>query len=794
MHLLRRLLLCVLMAAVPALHAQDSPAGTAPPAPPAKVLDDLRDQLDTIKSALKDKPDDRTLADLRTTALSVQGKAEQLAATLAPQMGSLDARLAVLGAAPAQGAPAEAAEVAAQRRQLDKAKAALDAQIKQAQLLGEEGMQLAAQVSGRRRDQFQAQLASRTPTPLGGAFWAEPARSLPDDLARLRRLRAHMADAWHDAWQPPNRQPLLLCLGAALLLVVAGGLMLERLLRFLAARMVPDGHLRRSATAFGIALGTVLVFGLAAQLVRMGLDWNDTLDPTLDELALSLVRRVSFAAFVAGLGGALLAVRHPSWRLPTLSDAAARRLRPFPGLLAAATLLLSVVERINSTIGASLPATVATRGVIALVVSGLVGAALLRLGQARRALLASGTAPAQRPLWVGLLAGAAALGVVLSWTAVAVGYIALAFFLATQMLWIGVLVGTLYLLLHLVHDLIATLLAPDGRSGRRLQTAFGLSRSVLEQAATVLSGISRVVILLLAVGALLAPFGTDPQELAARMGQRFGNLTLGQLTIDPGTVFEAVAVFVLGLVAVRVLKRWLGEQLLPKTTLEPGMQNSVVTLLGYVGGVLVFALALAALNVSLQSIAWIASALSVGIGFGLQAIVQNFISGLILLAERPVKVGDWVSLADVEGDIRRINVRATEIQMWDRSTVIVPNSQLITQNVRNVTLANAQGRVQIKLPMPLDTNARRVRQIILDAFLGHPTMLDTPAPNVQLEHVDTLGIHFVATGYVPSPRDVGGVRSDLLLAILEQLRREGVPLIRPQDMRIHRLPDSGETG
>ncbi|NUR21913.1 mechanosensitive ion channel domain-containing protein, partial [Frateuria sp.] len=405
-----------------------------------------------------------------------------------------------------------------------------------------------------------------------------------------------------------------------------------------------------------------------------------------------------------------------------------------------------------------------------------------------------GRAPAQRPLWVGLLVGAATLGVIFSLMAVVLGYIALAFFIATQMLWIGVLASALYLLLHLVHDLIAALLAPEGRSGHRLQSTFGLAPRVLEQSATVLSGISRVLILLLAIGALLAPFGTEPQDLAARISQLLGNLTLGELHIHPGTVFEALLVFVLGLVAVRAVKRWLGEQLLPKTTLEPGMQNSVVTLLGYVGGVGAFALALAALNVSLQSIAWIASALSVGIGFGLQAIVQNFISGLILLAERPVKVGDWVSLSDVEGDIRRINVRATEIQLWDRSTVIVPNSQLITQNVRNVTLANAQGRVQVKLPMPLDTDARRAREIILEAFLGHAAMLETPAPNVQIERIDTQGVHFVGTGYVHSPREVGAVRSDLLLAVLERLRSERLPLTRPQDMRVYRLPDPGETG
>ena len=794
MPILRRLLLCLLFAACFSLHAQAGTPNPTPPAiPPAQMLEDLRGQLDAVKTALKGKPDDHALADLQGTALNVQDQAEQLAATLAPQMSSLDARLAVLGPAPVKGAPPEAAEVTSQRKQLDRAKADLDAQIKQAHLLTEDGRQLAAQVTSLRRDLFQAQFASRTPTPFSRAFWAEPAQTLPDDMARLKRLGARMVSDARDAWQPPNRLPLVLCLAAALLLV-AGRPLLERALLALAARVMPDGHLRRSALAVAFALGAMVVFGVAAQLVRVGLDWNDTLDPGLEELARSLVRLVCFAAFVGGLGHGLLSVTRPTWRLPALSDAAATRLRSFPSLLAATTLLLGVIERVNTAIGASLPATVATRAVIALVVSGLIGAALLRLGQARRALLGSGQAPAQRPLWVGLIAGAAVLGVALSWIAVVLGYIALAFFIASRMLWIGTLIGALYLLLHLVHDLIATLLDPDGRSGRRLQATFGLPPRVLGQTATVLSGVSRVLILLLAVGALLTPFGTDPQELIARMGQLFGNLTLGQLTINPGTVIEALLVFVLGLFAVRVLKRWLGEQLLPTTTLEPGMQNSVVTLLGYVGGVLVFALALAALNVSLQSIAWIASALSVGIGFGLQAIVQNFISGLILLAERPVKVGDWVSLSDVEGDIRRINVRATEIQLWDRSTVIVPNSQLITQNVRNVTLANAQGRVQIKLPLPLDTDARRVRQIILEAFHGHPSVLDTPAPNVQVESVDTLGIHFVGTGYVPSPRMVGGVRSDLLLAILERLRSEQVSLIRPQEMRIHRLPDSGETG
>jgi potassium efflux system protein len=247
-------------------------------------------------------------------------------------------------------------------------------------------------------------------------------------------------------------------------------------------------------------------------------------------------------------------------------------------------------------------------------------------------------------------------------------------------------------------------------------------------------------------------------------------------------------VFVLGLIVIRVLKRWLSDQLLPKTSLDLGMQNSMITLLGYVGGVLVFVLALAALKVDLQSIAWMASALSVGIGFGLQAIVQNFISGLILLAERPVKVGDWVSIGGVEGDIRRINVRATEIQMSDRSTMIVPNSQFITQNVRNVTLANAQGRVQIKLPMPLDTNASKARELILEVLRVHPGTLSMPAPSVQLDNLDGGSMLFSCTAYVNSPRDVSSVKSDLLFETLDRLRDAKLPMTSPQSMVVRNLP------
>jgi potassium efflux system protein len=773
--------------------AQDAPASSSsagqPVLTPVQTLTQLRAQLDDIKSSVDAKKTDTPLNDLRTSSLAVQQKADQLASSLTPQDASLQTRLDVLGPAPAKGAPAESPELAAQRRQLTKTKNDLDGQIKQANSLSTEATQLAAHVADLRRDQFQASLASRTATPFSGAFWADPVQALPDDLARAKRLNSSVADAIATAWQSPNRTPFILCLIVAVLLMTAVRWLIEKTLVHVTTSSMPAGRLRRSALAVTIALAYTLTIGLAAHFVYLSLNWNGILGDDLAALAQKLARLVTFAAFLTGLGRAMLSTGRPSWRLPELSDDAAKRLRLFPWLLGAAAFLLGLLESVISAIGLSLPATVATRGFVATLIAVLFADALIRLGRSRRAMLAAGDEPGQRPVWVGLVVAAAFVSVGVTLLGVASGYIAFAFFMAKQMLWVGVILTALYLLMHLIDDIFDTVFAPKGRTGKRLQASFGLPAAVLEQIGTVLSGVIRAILLLMSIAFVLAPFGAGPSELAGRVGTLLSSGgSLGALQIVPGNILGALLVFGIGLVVLRVIKRWLSEQLLPKTSFDLGMQNSVLTLLGYVGGVLIFVLTLLELKVNLTSITWMASALSVGIGFGLQAIVQNFISGLILLAERPVKVGDWVSIGGVEGDIRRINVRATEIQMGDRSTMIVPNSQFITQNVRNVTLANAQGRVHITLPMPLDTDASKAREIILDVLNGHHGTLATPEPVVRLDNLDAGTMTFDCTAYVNSPRDVSAVKSDLLFETLDRLRDAKLPMTSPQSMVVRTLP------
>lgn len=757
--------------------AWSAAAHAAAPGTPAEIEADLasaRKQIDDMRKRIANEADDANLQQLYGTAVDIQAKADAAAETLAPQLASVAARLNELGAPP-EGSK-EAPDVAAQRLSLETSRRGLDAQIKLAKLLSVDAGQTAEQVSAQLRTQFKARLGERRDAFLSGQFWNEFKGEIPRDLERLSALR----DDLYEAVQQTPAWGWLLLAGIAAL-VIALRMWIGRALLRLTANRVPPGRLRRSALAAAqVALSTATP-GLIAVLVHVGLDWNSQLSDSTSNLLAAMVITVFFGGYTSGLGSALLSARHPSWRLPPIGDAVAQKLSWVPATMGALIVLIWLAERLTVLLNTSLTTTITLTGIVSTLIMATMAIALAIGRKLRRQ--ARKQEDAAIPAWVPALTGIAWAVLIVSLGSLLAGYVAIANFLAKQVLWVLIVLASGYLASTLIEDVFSSLL-----SSPRPETGEKARPTLRDQAAVLLSGVGRVAVGLLTITLLLAPFGEGPTDLLQRFDQLRKGLAIGEAQIHPGAVLQALIVLALALLGVKMLKRWLSNRYLPTTELDPGMQLSAVTLFGYAGFVVAVALALSAAGIGLERVAWIASALSVGIGFGLQAIVQNFVSGLILLAERPVQVGDWVSLGGVEGDILRINVRATEIQMSDRSTVIVPNSEFITKTVRNVTRSSPLGLVQIKLPMPLSTDAERARDAILQAFADHPDILATPTPNVFLDGVDGGNLIFNAKGYVSSPRAAYGVRSALLFSVLGRLRAAGLEVSSPTTLLLAPTP------
>ncbi|KAF1685860.1 mechanosensitive ion channel protein MscS [Pseudoxanthomonas broegbernensis] len=754
---------------------------------PAMAQDDSveqgRRELEMIAAQLDRGADDAALAGGREAALKIQARAQHLIDTRAAELESLDARLAELGEGPAAGGT-EAAEVTSERAALQSQRSALDAQLRQARLSVIESGQLLDRIAGARQQRFHDTLSARTTPPWRARFWQDLRASAPRDRVRLHVLggEARQAVAAHWAAHPARAG-----LAAVLALLAGLGAWLGRgWVHKWVSGHVPAGPLRRSAPAVARLLLAVLATALVATLLRGAL-LPASAAPRVDALAAQALGLSVLAAFVTGLGAVLLAVSRPSWRLPAISDVGARTLRPYPLLAALAIAVSILAQKIGAHANASLPLTVAITALGAVLTTGVVLAAMLGIQRLQRHALQSaagdqGDDPADpgtlhfRP-WMNAAVALGWVGVSVCVLGLLTGYVALSAFVAMQLLWTVVVVATAWLAMRFIDDLVCALLASRGAAGRRINVRFGIEAQRVDQAAVVLSMALRTGVALLALIVLVAPYGTSGGDLIGRALELARGVTVGELVLSPRSIGRALLVFVLASGVLHLFRRWLARRYLPTTKMDEGMRASVVALIGYAGTVLAVAMALAAIGVGLERIAWIASALSVGIGFGLQAIVQNFISGLILLAERPVKVGDWVVVGDAEGDIRRINVRATEIQTGDRTTVLVPNSEFITKTVRNRTYSNAEGLVKVVLPMPLAVDADMVRGLLLEAFREHPGILDAPAPSVLIDGIDNGRVVFSATGFVATPRLAASTRSALLFEILRRMRRLNIRML-----------------
>ncbi|HEX4549818.1 DUF3772 domain-containing protein [Pseudomonas sp.] len=767
------------------LWAADLPAPSAtPPAPLVEVsqsdLQALQLRLDGLKQQVSsannynqlEGPQDR----VQTFILDI----DRLSATLLPQQAQLAVQLGVLGAAPDTQIAAEQAEIAAQRALLSEQKNKVDATLKSLAALKQSAAELITQIAGIRRTLLESELTLRTESILNPGFWSPLVSLEPDDRQRLNFFINQVNLTWATVWAPGQRFFTCVLVLLALAFWTIGRRLAERGLTWLCIHRMPEGRLRRSALAFASALATLATTAIALHLLFYACTRHEPLTPVLQTFSEEFEKTVYACVLITALSRALLSTQHPSWRLPAIADSVALALRPYPRILAATLLVLVTLVQVSNATGMSSQIVMAQRGLISIVVLMILVPLLLRTGKARKALI-NANDPAAGNTFAGVIYSIATVAMCISALALLTGYVSLARFITYELVWGYIVLAGFYLLIQVVKDACEYLFSPRYSAGKTLKQTLGMGDRRLEQISIVLSGFSRAGLLLLAVVTLfVGGIGSTLGQLTSNVMGILGGAGLRKLNIVPAHLLNAVLALLIGIYLIRALRRWLDNEFLPKTDMDPGMCASLSTLFSNIGYATVILLTLSSLGVRWTNLAWIVSALSVGIGFGLQEIVKNFVSGLILLTERPVKVGDLISISGVEGDIRRINVRATEIQLSDRSIVIVPNSQLISQNLRNVTLGgSAQGVASLELMFPLDIDPEQVKELLLNTYRENENILDKPASYVRFSKLSPDGITLTVTGYVGSPRIVGGTKSDLLFEILKRLGDAGIALAKP---------------
>ncbi|MCA3574979.1 MAG: mechanosensitive ion channel, partial [Aestuariivirga sp.] len=199
----------------------------------------------------------------------------------------------------------------------------------------------------------------------------------------------------------------------------------------------------------------------------------------------------------------------------------------------------------------------------------------------------------------------------------------------------------------------------------------------------------------------------------------------------------------------------------------------------YAGYFIAAVLALTATGIDFSNLALIAGALGLGIGLGLQSIVNNFVSGLIILAERPIRVGDWVSLPTGEGVVRRINVRSTEIETFDSCSIILPNSLLVTEPVRNWTHNDNMGRFLVAVSVDYGNDAELVRKVLLETARAHERVLSRPEPVALLARFGPSGLDFELRAFVADIFEAAGVASEIRFSLLTRFAEKGITIAPP---------------
>ncbi|MDF2231342.1 DUF3772 domain-containing protein [Albimonas sp. CAU 1670] len=716
----------------------------------------------------------------------------------APPEGEAEAAKAAAEAEAAAEADAasRSQNLASIRRELQMRVDALESRAKRADLANARADALVREIDELIRNRQVEELLTLGPSPLVPAAWLP---ALDEAQATVRAIAgetlanaADRARAGGDSFAPSALA--LAALGLGLLWGVWRGFVVVR-------RRIGLGSTRgQRALAAAVALLARLVAPvLAIALIRGALGQLQILGADGELVADHIAAGLATLAIGHAIAGCWFSPNTPALRLSSLDDAAATRALSRSNLLAGALGLHQVVVLAGEQLDLS-PGTLAVGNLLVLALG---AAALWRLaaslhpGPAPDAAPDGGAPdaddaddappPDDDPLAESLQSAASVgrrletLGAFAMRTValVAVGLAAAGYYAASQRLFyptvvtVGI-VGAGLILFSLAREGVEAALE------RRTADAGGL------RLLTVLVGF---VIVLASLPVLALTWGARTSDIVEVWRLASEGVDIGGARLTPMVFFTFALVFAFGYALTRLLQGILASSVLPNTRLDAGARSAITTGLGWTGITAAALVGIAAAGIDLSNIAIVFGALSVGIGFGLQAIASNFISGIILMIERPVKVGDWILVGGTHGVVKRVAVRATEIETFDKTALIVPNSELISGRVVNYTHNNAVGRLILKAPVAYGTDLKGVQKLLLDIARRDRRVLRYPAPMVLMTGFGPAAIELELRVILRDVNQIFDVQTDLFFEIDRRYREAGIEIPYSQNIVTLREPE-----
>ncbi|MDO6963337.1 mechanosensitive ion channel domain-containing protein [Rhizobium alvei] len=719
---------------------------------------------------------DNTLAELKLKVESVNSDILSAMADLEKRYNLVSKRLEELGAAAPEGQE-EDPGVAADRKRLQGEKAQMNTILADADVVKGEAGRIATEISDRRRQLFAEMLFRQTPiTPdvVTNAWTA--AQTETSEL--LMKSKSALEFMWNFK-RGALAIAIVLSLLAALVFVMPVQMLFGPYVR--RGSEIPNPtYLKRLSLAFLSTLvpaAAVTAFIFTSMVIIV---YQSVVRIDLIQIVVSFLWMLAGVYFVYKLARAIFAPTKPQWRLVTVSDRGARLLVWYAVVLALINGMSYVFGATNQALDAPVVLTVA-KGFVSTILIGfvLILLSFVRPMQAKELGEGDGSWPAV--IRVGLVL--TGLGLIV--TALA-GYIGLAQFVATQIIVTGAIAVTMYIGFLSGHALSSKDAFAETALGKFLARRYGLSAVRLDQIGLVSGLLTYLAVIFFGLPLILLEWGFRFSDIWSIFVQMFTEIRIGSISISLVGIFAGILMFLVGLVATRWLQRWLDGNVLARSEVDSGVRNSVNTAFGYLGVALAGVLGISAAGIDLSNLALVAGALSLGIGFGMQTIVSNFVSGLILLAERPFKVGDWVVTGTVEGFVRRISVRATEIETFQNQSIIVPNAQLINASVGNWTHRNKLGRVEIPIGVSYDSDPRHVMDILLEIANAHPRVMTAPEPSVAFLRFGDSSLDFELRFYIADILAGLGIRNDIRIAIFERFKAEGISIpFLQRDLNVH---------